>query len=234
MLNILFENKDYMVVEKPSGISVHPSNTSNDATLVDEIKSKLDLSDLDPIRPGIVHRLDKDTSGVLIIAKNKTSYDYFVKLFKSRKIEKHYYVLVRGVLKHKKAMIDSPITRDLNNRTRMNVSASAGAKNAVTIYEVLNEYKVTFGTVSLLDVNIKTGRTHQIRVHMKAIDHPVVMDETYGDKKFNEAFSEAFGLKRQFLHAYMLKFKDPEGNMKIFRTELPEDLNYIVIKLKDL
>ncbi len=234
MVNILFENKDYMVVEKPSGISVHPSDTSHEPTLIDALKSKIDLNGLNPIRPGIVHRLDKNTSGILIVAKNKASYDYFVKLFKARKVEKHYYVLVRGVLKHKKAVIDSPISRDLNHRTRMNVSASIGAKNAVSVYEVLHEYKISFGTVTLLDVDIKTGRTHQIRVHMKAIDHPVVMDETYGDKRFNESFFEIFGLKRQFLHAYMLKFKDPDGNSKIFRTDLPEDLNDIVVKLKAL
>jgi len=234
MVNILFENNDYMVVEKPSGISVHPSDTSDEPTLIEGLKSKINMTDLDENRPGVVHRLDKDTSGVLIVAKNKFAYDYFVKLFKARKIEKHYYVLVRGILKHKKAVIDSPITRDLNNRTRMNVSANIGAKNAVTIYEVLSEYKLVFGSVSLLDVNIKTGRTHQIRVHMKAIDHPVVMDDAYGDKKFNEAFSEAFGLKRQFLHAYMLKFKDPEGNTKIFRTDLPEDLNDVFVQLKSL
>lgn len=234
MVKILFENKDYLVVEKPSGISVHPSETSNEITLTDQLKSKIDLKDLDPIRPGVVHRLDKNTSGILIIARNKVSYDYFVKLFKSRKIEKHYSALVRGVLKHKKAVIDSPISRDLNNRTKMSISASVGAKNAVTVYKVLNEYKTSFGMVSLLDVEIKTGRTHQIRVHMKAIDHPVVMDASYGDRKFNEVFSEALGLKRQFLHAYMLKFRDPDGNAKIFRSDLPEDLNDIVIKLKAL
>lgn len=234
MIKIIFENDDYMVVEKPSGISVHPSATSDEPTLIEELRSKINLKDLDPERPGVVHRLDKNTSGLLIIAKNKASYDYFVKLFKTRKIEKHYYALVRGVLKHKKAVIDSPITRDLNYRTRMNVSASIGAKNAVTVYEVVSEYKVSCGKVSLLDLDLKTGRTHQIRVHLKAIDHPVVMDNVYGDRKFNQAFSEAYGLNRQFLHAYMLKFKDPDGNTKIFRAELPEDLNDVDDKLKAL
>ncbi|MFA6305266.1 MAG: RluA family pseudouridine synthase [Candidatus Gracilibacteria bacterium] len=234
MFNILFENKDYLVVEKPSGICVHPSDTSDEVTLIDQLKSKIELKDLDPVRPGVVHRLDKDTSGILIVAKNKVSYDYFVKMFKNRKIEKHYYVLVRGILKHKKAIIDSPISRDVKNRVRMNVSASIGAKNALTVYEVLHEYKTAFGNVSLLDVNIKTGRTHQIRVHMKAIDHPVVMDETYGDKQFNVAFFGEVGLKRQFLHAYFLGFKDPQGDKKIFRSDLPKDLNDIVLKLKAL
>lgn len=234
MINILFENDDYMVVEKPAGISVHPSETSDEPTMIEELRPKINLKDFDSDRPGVVHRLDKDTSGILIVAKNKISYAYFVKLFKNRKIEKHYFVLVRGLLKHKKAMIDSPITRDLKNRTKMSVSANKDAKNAVTIYEVVAEYKTELGNLTLLDVNIKTGRTHQIRVHMKAIDHPVVMDESYGDKKLNSSFSESYGLKRQFLHAYMLKFKDPDGNTKIFRTDLPEDLKNVIVKLKTL
>jgi 23S rRNA pseudouridine1911/1915/1917 synthase len=231
---ILYEGNDYFVVDKPAGVVVHRSETSRGGEfLIDAFLDKIDENVGESFRPGIVHRLDKDTSGLLIIAKTQRGYEYFVSQFKRRAVKKKYLALVKGILEHKEGIIDSPIGRDVRNRKRMGVVAERMGKNAVSRFKVLKELEVDKkASVSLVEIEIETGRTHQIRVHMAAIGHGVVGDNTYGIGSFNRKFKEKFGLERQFLHACELGFKDPDTKKKILVTsELPEDLGSVMKKI---
>ncbi len=228
---VLYEDDSFMVIDKPPGVAVHPSETrSLSGTLVHGFLNKIKVSDFDdPYRPGVVHRLDKDTSGLIIMVKNRAAYDYFVDIFKQRKIEKRYLTLVRGTLKHSTGIIDSPIGRDFRDRKRMAVVAQGEGKTAVTEYSVMEE----LSNMSMLDVCLKTGRTHQIRVHLSAIDHPVVGDMVYGDLTLNKHLLSEYGLSRQFLHAYKLSFVSPTTKKEItFTSDLPNDLQSVVNALK--
>lgn len=230
-ISVLYEDDLYFVVEKPAGVAVHPSETGSlSGTLVHAFLDKIKIDDFnDPYRPGVVHRLDKDTSGLVVMVKNSAGYDYFVNLFKTRKIEKRYLALVRGSLKHMTGVIDSPIGRDFRDRKRMAVVSGVDGKPAITEYIVMEE----FSGLSMLDVCIKTGRTHQIRVHMSAIGHPVAGDTVYGDSTLNKRLFSEFGLSRQFLHAYRLSFVDPTTKKEVtFTSDLPSDLQSIVGSLR--
>ena len=228
-LTVIYEDADIMVIDKPAGMVVHPSPGHPSHTLVNAILShcpSLASSD-DVIRPGIVHRLDKDTSGLMVIAKNDHARQFLVSQFKSHGITKNYLVLVEGKLTQQQGVIEAPIGRDPRNRQKMAVVPQTG-KEAGTKYEVkkyLNNY-------TLLDVTPRTGRTHQIRVHLKAIGYPVVGDSVYGTRCKNEALASA--IERQFIHAYRLGFRLPSTNRyQEFTSPLPPDLKQVLQLLAD-
>ncbi|MBA7624081.1 Ribosomal large subunit pseudouridine synthase D [subsurface metagenome] len=212
-LNILYEDDDLLVVDKPAGLTVHPAPGHPDHTLVNAILSHFPhLADIsDSLRPGIVHRLDKDTSGVMLVAKNQVAQANLINQFKARAIVKAYLVLVKGKLTPERGIIEAAIGRDPRNRKRMAVVAEGS--EARTQYQVIKY----IGGYTLLEVILETGRTHQIRVHLSAIGYPVVGDPVYGVKSPL--------LSRQFLHACRLGFKLPStGEYVEFTSELPLDL----------
>ena len=197
---VIYEDNDIIVVNKPKGMVVHPANGNPDGTLVNAILAmcKDSLSGIGgEIRPGIVHRLDKDTSGLLIVAKNDEAHIKMSKQIQDRQVTKKYIALVKGVISENEATIDLPIGRSTKDRKKMAVDAKG--KNAITHFKVLKRYN----NYTLLELKIDTGRTHQIRVHMSYIGHPVVGDSVYSNGK-NE-----FGVEGQMLHARYLEFKHP-------------------------
>lgn len=199
-IDIIYEDDDIIVVNKPKGMVVHPANGNPDGTLVNAIMAicKDSLSGIGgEIRPGIVHRLDKDTSGLLIVAKNDKAHVNMSEQIKNHEVKKTYIALVRGVVKENEATIDMPIGRSTSDRKKMAVIKTG--RNAVTHIKVLKRYN----KYTLLQVNIETGRTHQIRVHLSHIGYPIVGDYTYSNGK-NE-----FGVVGQCLHAKCLEFKHP-------------------------
>lgn len=212
-VNIVYEDDDVMVVDKPAGLAVHPAPGHTSQTLVNALLAHCpDLASFgDAMRPGVVHRLDKDTSGLMIVAKNSYAQQHLINQFKARLIAKGYLVLVRGKLTPARGVIEAPVGRDPSNRKRMGVVT--GGKQASTSYRV-KEY---IGNCTLLEVATETGRTHQIRVHLSAIGYPVIGDPVYGAKS-------AY-LKRQFVHAYRLGFRLPaSGEYREFTCQLPSDL----------
>lgn len=216
-LSVVYEDDDLLVLDKPPGIVVHPSPSHPSHTLVNALLAySSDLSGIGGvIRPGIIHRLDKDTSGLLVVAKHDRSHLYVSSQVKERKIKKGYTALVWGTPKVRSGVIDGPIGRDPSNRKRMAVVSNG--KESITKYKVLSSGK----EVSLLEVFPETGRTHQIRVHLLAIGHPIVGDAVYGRKKGVSA-------GRQFLHAHILGFCLPaDGKFREFKSPLPPDLQMI-------
>ena len=212
-LNVIYEDDDLLVVDKPAGLVVHPAPGHTSHTLVNALLAHYPaLADFDDaMRPGIVHRLDKDTSGLMIVTKNTSAQQYLINQFKARLVSKGYLVLIRGRLTPVCGIIEAPMGRDLSNRKRMAVVT--GGKQARTSYQV-REY---LGDYTLLEVTTETGRTHQIRVHFSAIGYPVVGDPVYGTRS-------AY-LKRQFVHAYRLGFRLPaSGEYREFTCQLPSDL----------
>lgn len=212
-LNIVYEDDDLLVVDKPSGMTVHPAPGNPEHTLVNAVLAHLpSLPDgSGSLRPGIVHRLDKDTSGLIIIAKKRQSLNNLASQFKAHSVSKIYLVLVKGRLAPQKGFIEAPIGRDPHNRQRMAIVEKG--KESLTGYRVIRYIK----DCSLLEVKLETGRTHQIRVHLSAIGYPVMGDATYGVKSPY--------LSRQFLHAHRLGFKLPSGgNYVEFESPLPLDL----------
>ena len=235
-LNIIFENDDVIVIDKPAGLSVHPRQDKNSLPLPQEIDSTLvsgllayyplliDVGDNPQIRPGIVHRLDKDTSGVMIIAKNQNSFDWLKKQFQDRLAQKKYLVLVNGVMKNTAGIINQPLARSRTNPTKQKMSADG--KPAITEYQVKQRFK----NYTLLEAFPKTGRLHQIRVHLTSIGHPIV-----GDKKYGPGHRlTPPGLTRQFLHAKELEIILPSGQKRTFVAPLPIDLNAILKALENI
>jgi len=219
-LDIIYEDDDLLVIDKPAGLAIHPAPGHPSHTLVNAILSYLpNLPDTgDSLRPGIVHRLDKDTSGVMLVAKSSRAQANLINQFKARSVVKAYLALVKGHLTPERGIIEAPIGRDPRNRKRMAVVAEG--REARTEYHVIKY----IGDYTLLEVKPETGRTHQIRVHLSAIGYPVVGDKVYGVKS-------AY-LSRQFLHACRLGFKLPStGEYVEFNSELPPDL---VQALKDI
>lgn len=220
---IIYEDNDIIVVNKPKGMVVHPANGNPDGTLVNAILSmcKGSLSGIGgEIRPGIVHRLDKDTSGLIIVAKNDLAHVNISKQIQDRKIIKRYIALVRGVIAEDDATIDMPISRSTKDRKKMAVNKNG--KRAITHFKVIKRYD----NYTLLDIKIDTGRTHQIRVHMAEIGHPVVGDLVYSNGK-NE-----FGVVGQMLHARSLDFKHPvTGKNMHLEAPLPQYFVDIIDKL---
>lgn len=213
-IEVVYEDDDIIVVNKPKGLVVHPANGNPDGTLVNAIMAmcKESLSGIGgELRPGIVHRLDKDTSGLLIVAKNDKAHINMSEQIKNRQVTKKYIALVRGVIQEDDATIDMPIGRSTKDRKKMAVKKSG--KQAVTHFKVLKRYP----KYTLLEVKIDTGRTHQIRVHMAEIGHPVVGDMVYSNGKND------FGIQGQMLHAKSLDFKHPiTGKQMHLEAELPQ------------
>lgn len=222
-VEIIYEDKDIIVVNKPKGMVVHPANGNPDGTLVNSLMSicKDSLSGIGgEIRPGIVHRLDKDTSGVIVVAKNDKAHINLSEQIKNHKVEKTYIALVKGVVKANEATIDMPIGRSTKDRKKMAVTKTG--KNAITHFKVIKR----FHNYSLLEVKIETGRTHQIRVHLSQIGYPIVGDTTYSNGK-NE-----WGIKGQCLHAKSLKFKHPITGKEMFlEAKMPEYFEEVINEL---
>jgi len=208
------------VISKPAGIVVHPAAGHRDGTLVNALlfAMKSLSSEGGTLRPGIVHRLDRDTSGLMVVAKNDRSYARLKEMIKSRELKRMYLALVHGVPDTKYGMIDAPVGRDPKNRKKMTITADYG-KPALTVFRVVR----TFKKAALLHVELITGRTHQIRVHLSYIGHPVAGDRDYGKA---DNLERELSLRRQFLHAYRLSFSHPiTGVMMEIEDPLPSDLN---------
>lgn len=222
-LEIIEETDDYIVINKDPGIVVHPDESGHaSGTLLNALVAHTQLSDgSSKERPGVVHRLDKDTSGVLIVAKNNKTHHALSQAFQDRTVDKHYYALVIGHMKTNTGRIDAPLRRSTKNRTQMAVHRQG--KEAITLFEVLE----VFEECSLLKVKILTGRTHQIRVHLASIGHPIIGDDTYGDTTFNADFCKKYDLQRQFLHSKELSIL---GNTYI--GGLKKDLVEVLEKLR--
>lgn len=205
-IEVLYEDEDIIVVNKPKGIVVHPANGNPDGTLVNAIMHLCgdSLSGIGgEIRPGIIHRLDKDTSGVLIVAKNDMAHINISNQIKNRETKKLYIALVRGVVKENEATIDMPIGRSKKDRKKMAVTKDG--KEAITHFKVLKRYQ----NYTLLEINIDTGRTHQIRVHLSEIGYPVVGDYVYSNGK------NPFNVEGQMLHAKQIEFVHPRTGKKM-------------------
>lgn len=218
-INIIYEDDYIIAVSKPPGMVVHPAPGNRDSTLLNAILYYNDTIGFNKdVRAGIVHRLDKDTSGIVLIAKDFCSHNKLSLLFKERKIRKTYIALVLGNFKEKTGLIDIPISRSKKNRKMMDVSI-AGRK-AVTEFKIIK----TYTSCTLLEVCPKTGRTHQIRVHLSHIGHPVIGDKTYGNKE-TDLLAENIGIRRHFLHAARITFIHPfTGKTVDIKDEIPEDL----------
>ncbi len=220
-LDIIHEDDDIIVINKEPGIAVHPGAGVHSGTLVNALLYHCNtLSDISEAGPGIVHRLDKDTSGVMVVAKNNTSHAELAKQFKERAVKKNYIALVRGIVELDEGTVDLPIGRHPSNRQKMAVRYDS-EKNAITEYKVLKR----FDDFTAVLLNLKTGRTHQIRVHMAYLGHPVLGDGKYGAKdKF----------PRQALHSYHLSFRHPRtGKPLEFKAPLPEDMRSMIGKDAD-
>jgi 23S rRNA pseudouridine1911/1915/1917 synthase len=229
-LQILFEDEDLAVIEKPAGLVVHPGSGTKTKTVVHgllfhfrQLSNSAGLS-----RPGIVHRLDKNTSGLLIIAKNNVAHARLSKAFHDRQIQKTYVALVHGKFARDSGTIELSVGRHPRIRTKMATGIPSG-RSAFTEYKVLEQ----FHSFSLLEIRIKTGRTHQIRVHLAAIGRPVVGDSVYGERYCRE-FDKKFGpLNRYFLHAAGLRFTHPTTQVALeFHSPLPEELRNLLESIK--
>ncbi len=233
---ILYEDESLIVVNKPPGVVVHPAPGHATGTLVHGLlRHCKDLSGIGGVlRPGIVHRLDKDTSGLMVVAKNDRAHTLLSRQFKSGKVQKEYVALVHGLVIGDEQVIDLPISRHPQKRKEMAVSLSGG-KRALTHWKKIEEFKSGF---SLLSVSIKTGRTHQIRVHLSHIGHPVVGDPVYGYGqkwwKRHPLFEDHMlvSINRQLLHARRLGFTHPDqGRFVEYESPIPTDMDYVLTML---
>ena len=218
-VDIVFEDDEIVVVNKPFSMVVHPAAGNYSGTLVNALLSRTALSMIGaPLRPGIVHRLDKDTSGLMVVVKTDKAYMSLIDQIKKRLVKREYLALVEGNFKDTQGHIDAPIKRNPNDRKLFMVQESG--KEAISDFEVIS----SVSGFSLLVVRLYTGRTHQIRVHMKFIKHPLVGDQSYGSAR-----SKKISLKRQWLHAFRLEFSHPaSGKPLSFQKTPPDDLmNYL-------
>jgi len=235
-LDIIYEDKDVIVINKPPGLTVHPGTGRAKGTLVNALLYHCrDLSGIGgELRPGIVHRIDKDTSGVLVVAKNDKSHQFLAKQFKEHSIKRRYLAIVSGYVKKDEGTVDLPIGRHISERKKMSVRTRKG-RRAVTHYRVLKRFP--FHT--LLEVTLETGRTHQIRVHLSAIHHPVIGDPVYGKENIPSGLSQKAvmlikNLKRQALHAETLGIIHPETNEYVeWTAPLPRDMEAIINALEE-
>ncbi|MDD5617581.1 MAG: RluA family pseudouridine synthase [Candidatus Omnitrophica bacterium] len=216
-LEIIYEDEDVIVVNKPAGLVVHPGAGNAESTLVNALLYHTkELSDVSPERPGIVHRLDKETSGVMVIAKNNFTHLELSKQFKDHFIKRRYIALVKGIVEFKEGVIDLPINRHPTNRKNMAVSFSPGSRPAQTNYKVIKR----FNNFTLLELTPQTGRTHQLRVHLAYLKHPILGDNKYGNKK---------DFPRLALHAEYLGFYHPRKNKFMeFTSPLPKEIKEAV------
>lgn len=222
-LDILYEDRDLIVINKPVGMVVHPAPGNREHTLVNALVHHLGEEmpkTRDALRPGIVHRLDKDTSGVLVVAKNEMAHASLAKQIKNRTARRIYWALVKGVVQHDEGECREPVGRAFVNRKKIVVRPSGG-KSAHTMFRVLKR----FSNATLLEVSLGTGRTHQIRVHMAHLGHPVLGDGLYGVKNPQ--------IRRQALHARLLTFQHPRtGKTMSFEAPLPEDMEHLLESLE--
>lgn len=237
-MDIIYEDDNILAVNKPAGLPVHGDGKSKEKTFADWLVKNYpgigNVGDNPEFRPGIVHRLDKDTSGILLVAKNQKAFEFLKKQFQERRIKKEYTALVYGKIKNKKGVIDSPIGRSKRDFRKKSVSEETTGR----VREAITEYKVsrifcdtkTGKFYTLIKAYPKTGRTHQIRVHLKAIGHPVVCDKLYGPKRGEYPF----GLNRHFLHASSLELTLPDGVKIKLEAGLPDDLENVLLKLRKL
>ena len=232
-LNIVYEDENLAVIDKPAGLLVHSAPKIKEKTLVDflverypEIKK---VGDEPELRPGIVHRLDKDTSGLMVVAKNQPTFEFLKRQFQERKVEKRYLALVYGRVVKDENQIILPIGKSRKFGRQAVGFKAKNIRPALTEFKVVKRFSAPIGDFTLLEVYPKTGRTHQIRTHLAAIGHPIVGDRLYRKNKSSEA-----DLDRQFLHAYFLKFESPGKKILQFRSELPEGLkNYLATIASD-
>jgi len=234
-ISIVYEDNDLLILNKPSGLIVHPKNISDTQDSVTgwlienyprlkNVGEPFIASGSEVPRTGVVHRLDKDTSGLLIVAKNNEAFFYLKNLFQERKIQKHYLALVNGRPKEPKGIISAPLGRiGLKRTTKIIGDKLIDKKEAETEYKTVKNYR----DYTLLDVAPKTGRTHQIRVHLNSIGHPVAGDIIYGFKKS----TPPPGLNRLFLHAFKLELVAPGGKKLVLETDPPQDLQEVLFEL---
>ncbi|MFY9457435.1 MAG: RluA family pseudouridine synthase [Candidatus Spechtbacterales bacterium] len=215
---LVYEDRDIIVIDKPAGLTAHASSENDKrgtvaSFLVAHCPDTKNVGE-NPLRPGIVHRLDKETSGLMVVAKNNETFFELKKQFQERKVEKKYIALVSGILERDHGVINTPLVK-MGTRTRTSITSSESSRAAVTEYKVIERYK----DYTLVEVRPKTGRQHQIRVHFTSINHPVACDKLYGRR----AKKCPPGLARHFLHASYLKFQLKSALME-FESELPDDL----------
>ena len=243
-LNIVYEDRDIIIIDKPAGIVMHPGAGNYDNTIVNALMNydKNSLSNIgDKLRPGIVHRIDKNTSGLIVVAKNNHAHEHLSKQFNKHSITRIYQLLIWGKIRPSKGKVETLIARSSKNRQMMEVSHTKG-KKAITNYETLEIFENDkTPTLSLLNCKLETGRTHQIRVHMNYLGNSIVGDDKY-KKKFkkikniNPALEEKLtNLNRQFLHAKTLGFIHPTKNKEIiFNSILPQELEIILKMLRNI
>ncbi len=220
-LNILYEDAAIIVVEKPSGLITHPSVTTDEATLLHGLMNKIDHTQfVEPHRAGVVHRLDKDTSGLLVFAKTPSILRKLQAAMKKRTIKRLYLAITDGVIDHNRGKIDAPIGRHPKKRHLMHVLAEG--KDSVTYFKVLERFEDN----TFIECDLESGRTHQIRVHMQYIEKPILGDSTYGRKKQTDPFG-------QYLHAYKLSFNHPvSGEPLSFETDMPKPFQDKLMELR--
>ncbi len=233
-IEIVYEDDTLVVVNKPAGLVVHPAAGIQSGTLANALAYHFEqLPNASSVRPGIVHRLDRDTSGLLVVAKTEAALENLSDQFRARSVYKLYAALVHGRVASDAGRIEQPLARDPSNRTRMAVVR--GGRSALSIYRVARR----FNRFTLLDVQLKTGRTHQIRVHLAWLKHPVVGDETYGGGRDNtiqdpKLKSQIRGLGRHFLHAERLAFTHPATGERVqFHSQLPPELSDLLTEIKE-
>lgn len=220
-LDIVYEDDDLLIINKKSGMVTHPAPGNYENTLVNALIGKYQLSN-NELRPGIVHRLDKDTSGLMLVAKNDYTHEKLSNMIQEKKVERYYLALVEGTFNHETGTIDAPIGRDPKNREKQIVT-SVNSKKAITHFKVIKRYN----NYTLIECKLETGRTHQIRVHMAYINHPVVGDPLYGKKIKDSDFG-------QLLHSYKIKFSHPRtGKIIEFEKEPPEEFQTILKNLTE-
>jgi len=234
-LDVIFENDNFLIINKPAGIQIHPDFNEKENTIVNGLIAhypqiaKLESNEIFSFqqRPGIVHRLDKETSGVLIIAKNKKTFLEFKKMFQEKTVHKKYLALVHGVPKEKESIIEKPLARTTNYRKQTIAGKKTKTKirPAITHYKVLEKFKNNF---SLIEASPKTGRTHQIRVHLSSIGHPIIGDKLYS-KKIYQPFEKA---SRHMLHAHEIEF-NLFGEKFHFTAPIPNDFQKIIKEIKN-
>ncbi len=203
-LDIVYEDDDLLVINKASGMVVHPAPGHYTNTLVNALLYRFNITSGDKMRPGIVHRLDKDTSGLMLVAKNEETHEKLSKMIGSKEVERRYLAITTGVIKTDTGTIDAPIGRDQRNRLKMQVT-DINAKEAITHFKVLKRYKAN----TLIECILETGRTHQIRVHLAYINYPIVNDPLYGKEKNCTEFG-------QMLHSKSIRFKHPRTNKELY------------------
>lgn len=216
VLKKIYEDDNFFAIDKPKNLVIYPGVGKEKQSVLSGILGKVKLSNINPERPGIVHRLDKDTTGVVVLAKNNEAHEYLANLFKQRKVHKTYLAIVRGNIIEDKGKIDLPIKRSSKNRQKMAVEK--GGRQAVTYFEVLER----FDGYTFVKVNIETGRTHQIRVHFSEIGRPVLGDAKYSNGK------NPFNVTSQLLHASEVSFKYKDGKDISIKASIPEEMQNVL------